>query len=265
MSGIQTAISIDRVGCGSYSYAELQAGVQTRNGKPGDSWMNLCTAFRRYCTLVKIDSMCVAEAKGALQGLRAVAALRICSMRRLVISLGLLLLQCRLGIADSNCGLPTGSQPINNEMWQSWHQRLSNQISTQDARDVCRLHHPPEHLMQRFIGVLMRSRPPLVCSAATVPRFHDSITNRTAAAAFGRSWALTQYMCVGRRNRVAVLWGLSHGALARHSLGLQLSPGSWHPRCLQPLLWPVQICHRWGRRYESPRNPLRGGHEGPAA
>lgn len=81
--------------------------------------------------------MCIAGAKGGLQASRAVAALRICSMRQLVSSLGLLLLRCRLGIADSNCGLPTGSQPINNEMWQSWHQRLSNQIATQDAQDVC--------------------------------------------------------------------------------------------------------------------------------
>ena len=81
--------------------------------------------------------MCAAEGRTSSEEPRAVVALWICSMRQLVISIGLLVLfQCRLGTADSNCGLPAGAQPINNEMWQSWHQRLKSQIATQDARDV---------------------------------------------------------------------------------------------------------------------------------
>ena len=47
-----------------------------------------------------------------------------------------MLLQARLGQAESDCGLNTGAQPLDNDMWRSWHQRMVSQIQAQDAKDV---------------------------------------------------------------------------------------------------------------------------------
>ncbi|CAK0758845.1 hypothetical protein CVIRNUC_002651 [Coccomyxa viridis] len=57
-------------------------------------------------------------------------------MRLFLASVLLVLHYGRSGNAASNCGLPTGSSPVDNSMWSSWHQTLKSQIESQDAKDA---------------------------------------------------------------------------------------------------------------------------------
>ena len=48
----------------------------------------------------------------------------------------LLLSVALAGVWADNCGVPTGAAPLQDGMWQQWHNRLSNQIQQQDTPDV---------------------------------------------------------------------------------------------------------------------------------